>query len=203
MYFYLLFYISLIINKQLRGVICSLLIFIFFIYFHNSESFYKIAYGNSIVLEFILGILAFRLVVKKEIISFENLLYIILIILPAIINILDFPSIDNLLLNKFNARVYSEGLPLFILFIGIVSIFNNIRIGKTLMLLGSASYSLYLLHVYVIFFIQRVLIDKFDLFSMNIATILFIMISCILLSIISYLIFEQPVSKYLRNKLLR
>ncbi len=201
MYFYLLFAISLTINKNLRGVICSFLIFILFIYFHSSDSFYKIAYGNSIVLEFILGILAYQLIIKKEFISLENLFYLTLIIMPAILKLLSFPMISDLLLNKFSARVYSEGLPLFVLFIGLLWMFREIKIGNIFILLGGASYSLYLLHVYIIFFIQRVLIDQFNIFSMNMAVIIFIMIVCVLMSILSYLLFEKPITKYLRNKL--
>ncbi len=149
--FYFIFGLSLILPlKNKRLIISSILIFIVsFGYIVNFDSTYYDFITDPILLEFLLGIIAFTILKKYNI--------------PAAMSYtLIFSAIIILLWeNNFGAihltlgRAVSAGIPMFLLFIGIVRFEDKIKQKTNILLkgiekLGDSSYSLYLVHPFIL-----------------------------------------------------
>lgn len=205
MFFYLIFAIAMKLNYNYRITISSVFILIFVIsgklFFLNSLIFQF--FTNPIILEFILGMLAYILFNKfsecrkqrKSPISIPWVAFGILVIICL-------PFATNFF--NFNERVIKWGIPSFICFFSIIHGMPDIKFSKKILLLGDASYSLYLFHPYVIQLFNKF----FDLKSVNpnsflaIPIVLGIIIFCCCFSILVFLYLEKPMTEFLRKRIL-
>jgi len=80
---------------------------------------------------------------------------------------------------------------------------NQSRAFNVLLLLGSASYSIYLIHNPLLSVLNRI-VNKLDMVSFLDAKVIFlsIVIICVVAGIVLHLLIEKPILKYLRNKFL-
>ena len=142
MLFYSIFALSLMINKKYRGFISSYILLTIFLISAYINSFPLKAYNDFIIFEFILGMIIYLIIFKKNYIeSFLMLLAIIIGCLFYEINL--------------NNRLLIYGLPSMIIMFLMILKFQNLKLSKFILMLGAGSYSLYLTHPYIIQFFDR------------------------------------------------
>ena len=200
LHFYLIFALSLILSNKYRYIVAGLVISIAALSsVFNYESYYLKYITNPIILEFLLGMIVYFIIFKRE----DRLTFFIL-------SILLISSILFLLSNEYLPdRVLYYGVPAFALML--IALYmdtikliekDNSKISKILMSLGDSSYSLYLSHLFcigagVLVFNKLNIINNstghFLVFSLAIGSILW--------GVISYKFIETPLINKL-NKLL-
>jgi peptidoglycan/LPS O-acetylase OafA/YrhL len=204
-FFYLIFFISMKINHKYRHLISTAFLSIFFIigFTSHSENEFIRYYCKPILLEFALGMFAFKLLnqtnVKSLIIGKRTtvLLWIfallILVCLFAEKYISFFYDTD---------RFISYGLPVFIFFLIVFTIMKNIKIPRFFVVLGDISYSLYITHLFVVQGFSRLIynIDDFSLIGV-VFTIFIVVPMTIGIAWISWFVFENKFTGWLRQKL--
>lgn len=201
-FFYIIFAISMKINHKYRSEICSLLLVSIVIsgLFFLKDSIIFQFFSNIILTEFIFGMFAFKLFIhaneyrKKRInpvsIPWTVFGIIILIFLPFASNFI--PSEE---------RVIKWGILSFISFFSIVHGTVTLKFSQKFLLIGNASYSLYLFHPYIIQLINQI----FDLKSiesnmiLTAIVILGIISICCIFSIFLFIYLEKPFDQYLKK----
>ena len=187
MYFYLIFALSLIFSFKNRSLITTGILTFSFILCKNYKEFPFSVYGDLIVFEFVIGMIIYEAIIKKN--KFNVLLLIFAILIATFINK---TGISNRLINY--------GLPLALLCSITIIIFKGKKFPKIFLTLGGASYSLYLTHPYIIQFFLKIT----NLFSLGyIETAIISAISIVLANIIAIIVYrrlEIPIQNYLRKK---
>mgnify|MGYP001264389976 CR=1 FL=1 len=195
--FYLIFGVSLFFFKKNRFLFCSLLIILFYFInlFLSKENFIFKTYADDMFFEFIFGMAAYIIWKKfgnnyssNSFVNISSLFLLIFLIL--------------LFKNFKTLRFLNYGLPSFFLLIYFLFFLDKIKFPKVFIMLGDASYCIYLIHPYLIQFFYKILdISKFSFFIESIFTI-FIILCVFLISIIIYKFIEAPINQKLRNKIL-
>ncbi|MGR7267477.1 acyltransferase family protein [Klebsiella aerogenes] len=151
MFFYLIFATSLFLKRNIA--ITSSLIIIAFYTTSLFTNFFLIDYlGRSIALEFILGIIAYKLYINQKL---KNNFILISILSLASFVFLIFTEINNSTLDPAapDRRFAMWGIPMFFIFVWFISLEESIKsfkIHKALSTLGDASFSIYLSHLFVV-----------------------------------------------------
>ncbi len=189
MYFYALFAVALRFSIKNRAIITTVFLALIYSLCKGSDSLPLVAYSHPIVFEFVLGMVVYELVVMRRI---KFALVMVLIIILAM-------SFDPApLANRF----FIFGIPsAFLLGLVILGIGSR-QLPGFVYLLGGSSYALYLTHPYVIQVFEKI----FGWFSMGpLFQAAAIVLSLILVNVVAitvYLVFELPVTQYLRRKYL-
>jgi exopolysaccharide production protein ExoZ len=189
MYFYSVFALAILAGPKCRGILTAAAIIVILLATSASTDLPVSAYKNSIIVEFIFGMLAFNILHTRKILIAENAVYLALILLPLILGVAT--VVD---------RGYSVGVPVFAVFMVAVAIFRNVKIGALANLLGASSYALYLTHVYVVrTFLNLPVLSGGSLYF-RIAVGLAVYLVCVAVSIAIFRYFERPVTRYLRAR---
>ena len=192
--FYILFSVSLFFSKNNKFIICSILIILFsFLNFTLSEKHFIFStYADYIFLEFIFGMVAYKIWKKFNNIFSISSLNLFLLTAFAITVILN---------NISSVRPIIFGIPSFFLLIYFLFFLKDTRFPKTLIVLGDASYCMYLLHPYIIQFFYKILdLEKYELFLQIGFTIIIIVLVCVISTLIFRFI-EMPINNNLKQKL--
>ena len=198
-YFYFLFAFGLIFRESIGRIVTFFILMSLFIIglFAEPEGLYTNFLANPVLIEFVVGILIFY---------FYRRQFNIPIIIPCImITVSIFLFVE---LNSHNGvftrwRVVDFGIPSFLLCFGVVLLEKQIvkKKFKALQNLGDSSYSLYLVHPFVLSACALV-INKFEL--TNRIPSFFIIFIWIFLSIFSgylcYLFVENKMAKIIRGR---
>ena len=190
MLFYSIFALSLMINKKYRGFISSYILLTIFFISAYINSFPLKAYNDFIIFEFILGMIIYLIIFKKNYI--ESFLMLLAIIIGCL-----FHEIN------LNNRLLIYGLPSMIIMFLIILKFQNLKLSKFILMLGAGSYSLYLTHPYIIQFFDR-FTNWFsgDFLQKSLSVFL-----CIILAntfaILTCKYYELPIRGYFRKKLIK
>lgn len=189
MYFYLLFAIALKLSHKYRGEITS--VFIVTIWFLTSfvSEYPLMAYNNSVVIEFIMGMALYHVLFAKR--YGQAMLCMALIGLSVVLS----PDL-------LQERGIKYGLPCLVFVAIFLWLLKDKPMPKWSVMLGGASYALYLTHPYIIQAFDKVFgwFDKGAAYQVS-ATIL----SVILVNLLAVAIFywlEKPIQRYLRQKFL-
>lgn len=186
MYFYGIFFLSLKICKNYRGIIASSFIILFFIITTLLKEFPFVAYSNPILIEFILGMFLYELIYKKR--ALHIIFYVFFYFIPLFSGLCE------------DMRPYILGGTAFSLLFASLSFFRNIAIPPILIWGGQISYSFYLIHPYIISLLER----EFFLFSeawlRDMPVIILAFILTFLSASILFQFFEKPLTGYLRRK---
>ena len=187
MFFYAIFAVALFISSKHKDLITAAVLFGFVICFKPLSGFFPQVYGNLIILEFVLGLALFELLGQRRL---ERLaLYTAIYLAPLLL----FEGV-------MNDRAYRFGLPCFVGALLAMRILNNVKFPKPILTLGGASYALYLSHIYVIQFCDKVL----DLFrfgpAINLLVSIFVFAVTLVAAVLLYKCFERPVTKWLRAR---
>tara|TARA_X000000368_G_C23045044_1_gene718775 strand:+ start:614 stop:1570 length:957 start_codon:yes stop_codon:yes gene_type:complete len=186
MYFYLIFGICSYLFYNQRDILCSFILIMMIFLFRNSSSFLLSVYGSPIVVEFILGMISYRILYDKKI-DLHLLVLSVLVLLP--------------IMYFLPERVLTQGLPMLLVFFISHYALSKKEFPIQITLLGGCSYSLYLTHPYII----RFFVEVVPLFGINryidIISTIFALISAIIISIFIYKRFESPMNQKLRGYL--
>lgn len=206
-FFYLIF-ILFILNKKIGAFTFSIwaLLMIGYNLFYDDKMFPYDFYLSKYNLEFILGIMAAFLIKSNKIGNLERYIkYVISVgLIIFIINGIneDYKLIE---LNSFFVTMI-YGVASFMLVIGLTMLsspkYKN-RFFKILLLLGSASYAIYLVHNPLLSVLHRI-VNKVDIVAFIEPNIIFVslVIVCLIVGVLLHLYIEKPILKYLRSKYL-
>ena len=200
MMFYIIF-ITIYIKKTLFHITFILWgLMIVFFSFIPFEGIIKTFFFNPYNLQFLIGIIAAKIIISDR--DGKPLIYLGFIMLLFFIYTPNFNIEETLIFYQLLEKIYL-GLCFMFIIIGLTSINTRIKYPKFLISLGSASYSIYLIHNPVISILNRIAFKVHGTVAI-IPEILFIIISglCILAGLLYYVIFEKPISKVLHDKFL-
>ncbi|MCL1825583.1 MAG: acyltransferase [Betaproteobacteria bacterium] len=204
--FYVLFFISVKINKNYRHFICSgALAFIVLLgLFIKTENVIFTFVTNPIILEFALGMFAYIIFKKYNINSagsarLKIASFISFLAMFLIAYYIPFLYHSFIIFDIHVHRSVLYGIPSMILLLCFIMAFKGCKLPKLMVVMGDMSFSLYLVHLPVVIFFDRVVysMSKIDVFSLITA---FAAIICSILSayILWYCI-ENKFTKYLSN----
>ena len=189
MFFYSLFALSLLINNKFRSIFTSYAILAIFILCNSVKNYPLFAYGDLIVFEFILGIITYELIFKKN--YFNSILILLTILIGLMISDV----------NTYNHRLITYGFPIAFAFSLIIFKFKSIKLPSLFLILGESSYALYLTHPYIIQFFDKITgWYSGNLFQKNLAVFLCILFTN-LFAVLIYRCYELPIRNFLRKRI--
>jgi exopolysaccharide production protein ExoZ len=176
MFFYFLFGLSLFFSRSKNAVLVSLFLIVYVILFNK----------DIIVIEFVMGMLVAYLYIKQYFINYGNLLFYAGLA-GILMSIIYRPDIN---------RVIFQGLPSMLLVLG--SCYLPQTKSRILLFLGSASYSIYLIHTLTMpVFYKLMRMVGFPVVFSDLLVLMCLLYS-VLLGGVMYSYYEKPINKYLR-----
>lgn len=189
MYFYVIFWAALMISRSHRALISTVALVTIYLLCKGNRSLPLAAYGNSIALEFALGMLVYEFVVKKDAVKS------IQICVPLLLVALTSAGFSE-------SRFFQLGI-LSSLFVALtLVVLKRVEIPRIVTLLGGSSYALYLTHPYII----QVFDKSTRWFSgtslQAAAAIVLALLLCNVAAIAIFVYLESPLLAYLRGAIL-
>nr|WP_320022126.1 acyltransferase [uncultured Draconibacterium sp.] len=195
MFFYFVFFLSFTISHNYRHIVASVILgtIVLLGLLVKFENSYFLFYTNPILLEFSLGMFAYKILFKTKI--KPSIVYLLLAI--VIYGSLFFYNIHAI-------RLISMGIPTFIAFVLTVKSLQNYGIPKLLVVIGNISYSLYLTHTFVISTISKILFNQHTVPFTFIGVLSGIVITGIAIGIayILWYFIEEKFTRFLKKKLM-
>jgi peptidoglycan/LPS O-acetylase OafA/YrhL len=223
MFFYLImaFCVFLVKNKKYLPMFCSAVLIVLLFVFNVVKldffifEYYR-SYNGGLFPEFIYGLLLYliysHIKSRTSIISSPNILLLIRIIcIVVIIGSLVYLITSDVMGVYFSEnRNLQKGIPALLLVIAALLLEENVNvkgvIAKIFVLLGDASYAMYLFHYHIIAFLSRVILQKLignnNTIIVEILKLLFIIIVTVIISVYLYKFVDMPIQKKLK-KLIR
>jgi len=212
MLFYAIFGIALRVTRKharvlaIAGLVALFAIGKLFRVYHHSNLVLNF-YSKFVIMEFAFGILCYvlwnrygaavRRVPGLLVLAAATTSYIFFILMD--VHVFDsygpfFKHVPDILL---------RGVPASLILLAFLSVEDRIKFPALVLLIGDASYSLYLLHPYILEILNRKMfaLDHLSVLSI-VVTIVFIAI-CYACAVLSFKYFERPSNKLLRNLFLR
>ncbi|CTQ54715.1 Acyltransferase family protein [Roseibium album] len=196
MYFYLIFG-SLLLLPKITRIPALFVVFVAIFLLSNWGSAKGVMasfYGNAIVFEFLAGVLIAKLYLDKRLLQSGLALVLVLVAFVGLV------AADAAHLEV--PRLISAGLPAAIIIYGLVSLdFTKVAEFKFLHLIGDASYSLYLTHVFTLVAV-RIFYRYQPIEWLNVGPVFLTVcvVSSVLVALMSFWLFEKPVADYLAKK---
>ena len=196
-FFYIVFAISLkIYVKNPLPYACAILLCFFIIGTALPQKTVAHAFlSNTIIFEFLFGVLICYAYMRGYLLLKNNLLVLILGLLIIVVS-----SMHDV---SENLRFVTTGVGATFIFIGMLTLKKTIKFPRYLVVLGDASYSIYLIHILVIYeLFFRVLykIPATLLSNINAEIIAFLMIVCSLfIGVLFYYFIEKPILNFFRR----
>jgi len=224
MLFYLAMALSIIItkNKKVLTIFCAAILITFLLLLNiiNTDNYALHFYQRGLLPEFIYGLILFRVYeyynkydsTQTNKIRHQKIISTLLLVFVALSSLL--LLICNELPNSHSTHISEDrniqfGIPA-LLFVGsILFLEKNIKANSHLikfgLLVGNASFAMYLFHPYFIYFLQRVIYPKalgqMEGISIEIFKMLTAFIVTIIGSIFIYRYIDDPIQKYLSTRL--
>ena len=197
MMFYLLFALSLLIApRRPQWVAVPLLLTLFAIgQLVPFDSVPLRFWTAPIVIEFVFGIAAYRIWRRGLLARLHPALAVLLAVSALAVLILTHPSDDNL-------RPWQWGPPALIMFLATLSLEGRWRVPALWLLIGNASYSLYLTHPYVIQAFQKKVMPLDAFTPTKVALMVAAGLICCAIAVTFFKLVERPSNLWLRRKLL-
>lgn len=207
-FFYVLFFISMKISQKYRALICSVILVTMAVIGEVlvvPTTVLKF-YCNELLIEFVFGMLSFYLC-KKIYLALQDKkkgkYQILLGALCAVAIVVCFWLLifegNNLHATHFY-RLLNWGVPALVIFVAAFVLGCVVKVPRGLSYLGDISFSMYLLHYYLITLLSRIS-DRFDSLWIKIGMGILGIAVVIGISAVSYLIIEKKLSSYLRKRL--
>jgi peptidoglycan/LPS O-acetylase OafA/YrhL len=198
--FYIIFagwLISTSLNRQiLFSSLTLIMLVVAGIIFHPHHPTLKFI-TNEMVIEFILGMLAFK-IIQKNIMPMK---YCLLLLLLGVAILAGQNQLG--IMESFTGRTVSAGVPMFLLFVAVVGmepLINKTAFPgkKAAILVGNASYSIYLTHPFVLSPAALVL-KKLHLTHYNVLFVLLMFVGAVITGVLSWRLIEQPINTYFKR----
>ncbi|MEX9823102.1 acyltransferase family protein [Raoultella planticola] len=190
MVFYLFYAFSLCFFPNLKNLVVTVMlsgVFIFGLVFNTSSNPYLLFLFNDLFLEFLLGIIAYEIFVRTKLSLTSSL-----IVLMLSITMLIFMNGQS-----SGYRVVFFGIPMFLLFLSVINLENYFSTKNKLSFLGDISYSLYLVHPFILSPLALVL--AYVGVTNNLVFFIILMSFSILASYIFYKQIEYPVTNKIKQ----
>jgi peptidoglycan/LPS O-acetylase OafA/YrhL len=200
MFFYFLFGISLIAGKE-RAPYLTMFCIIAIVSAGKLFDFQSVAarfFSDLILLEFLYGIIAF-LIWRHWRDSTKSIPKSLLIFLCVVVYSLLFTIGGS---KGIPHRAVYWGVPSLFLFLCFLILEGRTVFPNFAIMIGNASYSLYLFHPYVLHFFDKKLISLKEPSLLTIIVALSCILICFILAHLCFKHFEQPTIRYARNILL-
>jgi peptidoglycan/LPS O-acetylase OafA/YrhL len=207
MYFYVVFAVALLVSRRWASTItCGLLLAVVFMVSVTGLDSSPVAYfyGNPIVVEFMLGMIVFHLARAAEASPWwaQRRTWLRNVLVLAVI-----AGLVSLASALGGARTWIvSGIPAFCVVLSAVlleRIYDLKITNRVLVLIGDASYVLYLIHAYVLYGVLRVVLGTPNLSELaGQLAACGLMALCTLAAILIYRCYEQPILRVLKNRLI-
>jgi peptidoglycan/LPS O-acetylase OafA/YrhL len=212
MLFYAIFGTSLkITRKYAREVVIGSLILLMVIgkiarVTHHSNVMLNF-YSKSVILEFAFGIVCYTVWARYG--KMLRRIPGVVAVTAAALSYLFFILMDVRILSsygpvlRFLPDFLLRGLPASIVLLAFLSVEEKFKFPALVLLIGDASYSLYLLHPYILESLNR---EFYSLDNLSVLTVLMTAVSiavCYLCAVISFKLFEHPSNIFMRKFFLR
>lgn len=203
MFFYFCIWLATILERKIYIQITVALLVASFLLLGNLSTNTVIHgfFGNSIVFEFVFGIVTFKIYKARLI---KNMGKISLLI-TAIISYIAMVLVE---INEFQiTRVFIYGIPSFIFVLSVIELeksnfVTNSYFSNVLADIGDASYATYLSHLFIVEGTRKILFQKLNLINPYTPLgVVFIILTSLAIGQILYAILDKPLSKYLKRKL--
>ncbi|MGI9285951.1 MAG: acyltransferase family protein [Pseudomonadales bacterium] len=190
-YFYLIFAFGLLLSGVLKHLIPSLVLMslVLFGFYYDSEGVYFSFLTNSLLLEFICGIALFNCYRR---IRFN--IHLSFSLLPVSLILLTWVSISS----GFSVRILDYGVPCLLFFIALLNLeptfqkFKANSLSRSAEFLGNASYSLYLIHPFMLV-ICAIMVAKLGLTNHAFFFLFTLLSGSVLGGCCCYLFLEKPI----------
>lgn len=207
-FFYILYALAIKVNKRYRNVIVSIMIFVITLFGMNYKTrFIPIDYYTSpFLLEFVFGILAyygynaFTKISNKM--HYKKMMQLILMISIILLVIAMYQFCDISLYSEMNRVIY-WGIPSSILVLLVCISDSYFTFPEWLCEIGNLSFSIYLLHYYIVQFAGRKLFDFTTLTIQSAFGIIICTLFIILLSKIANDLIEKKLYRFLYSEFTR
>jgi exopolysaccharide production protein ExoZ len=193
MFFYFIFYIALLVSHKYRAVICALMIATLCLLFVQfPESLVMRFWSNSNIVNFLTGVFVYVFLKRDSgwIMQCLMVLFCMFVVMGA----------NNF---AYLHRFVTLDIPLMLGFSVMVVYMSNFPLLGVFVLLGDASYALYLSHSYVV----QVIDKKTHLFEQGFwiagLTTIGVFCLCYLVAILIWLYFEKPLDRILKKIFLK
>ncbi len=205
MFFYLIIWVSLKISKKYRGIIASLIIFVLVIAgsFYEGGNVIVRFFTDSIMTEFIYGILAYE-IHRYAAAHYENMdisvrlpVFLLAVCSYALLWVVDYDKVFS-----YSCRAVIYGVPAFIIFNGIFVAGYGAKIPRVFVWLGDISYSMYLIHYFIVRLYNRYLCPDGICDGTALIGAVFAVFVTVCAGAVSYALFEKKLNTYLRKKIL-
>ena len=199
MLFYALFALSLLIAPQRPHLPAITFLLVLFAIGRTStlRSVPLTFWTGAVVIEFVFGIVAYRIWRSGALRRLHPALAVMLALTAlAVMSPLDLDPFSD-------ARPWLWGVPAWIAFLATLSLEGRWRVPAWWLLLGNASYSLYLTHAYILQAIQKKLVPMDVLSAPKLMCMAASVLLCCAVAVACFNFFERPSTLWLRRRLLR
>lgn len=206
MFFYLIVYISLLISKKYRSLIASGII-ILLVVVGKAVDFYYAAFNfwtDSIMIEFIFGIISYE-ILRHTVSYYEKIktpARVVLAVLAAFLYI-SLWTVDYNAVFAGSDRCVAYGIIGMVIFNLVFVSGYGLRMPKFFVWAGDISYSVYLLHYFIIRFYNRFLCPDQKADAAAVLGAVAAIVVVFVIGNFSYRLFEKKLNGVLRKKLRR
>jgi exopolysaccharide production protein ExoZ len=197
MFFYLVFGLALALCKKWASLAASIVLILVAVtgtVFQPSSTIPRF-YSNPIILEFVLGMAVFG--VWKR---YRNWFATFPVAAALVLSVGCYAGLYLIESHVGrSSRPYLQGFPSVVIVLCWLALEGRVRFPKWLLLIGDASYSLYLFHPYVIQLVDKKIVALSVITPLSVAASLFAILACFPLAIISFRLVERPSNEFLRR----
>lgn len=208
-YFYLLFALSARLSHRYRALICSLLISVVILIGHLVEHDSEVLrfYSKAVSLSFVYGMAAYALirwasqsaaVLPTSLQARAKWIAVAVLMIAAMVVLSPFITGTGELQDDY--RGFVLGIPAAVCFIALVVGLDNVRLPMIAVIIGDASYSLYLFHPYVIRIARKAFPGPFASSVTEAIWLIVTVATCCGCAIVCYQFFEKPLTELLRRR---
>lgn len=196
MYFYLIFGALLLIQKKMRLPALFAVLTVIFLAAYMAPEGSTVArfYGNSVIFEFLAGVLIARLYLAGKVMGTASAI-VAAIVFMAILLWADYAELHM-------PRSIVAGIPAAIVIYSLVSIdFSRFPESRFLHRLGDASYSLYITHVFTLVGVRiAYLKSPFEWTKNEYLFLIACIAGSVIVALLVYRFYEKPAAGYLKSR---
>ena len=201
MFFYFAFGLALVFFKKWASLAASILLVVAAaagVVFHPSSTIPRF-YSNPIILEFVLGMAVFA-IWKRYRSSLNRFPVAAALALAA--GCYTYLYLVESHVGR-NSRLFLQGLPSVVIVLCLLAVEGRIQFPRWLLVIGDASYSLYLFHPYVIQLVDKKMVALSVFTPLTLAASVGAILACFVLAVVSFRVVERPSNEFLRRHFIK